>query len=140
MQHVKPNKMFYLNIRICILSIRSLGPKNQFWANCDQKTYQVSLEPFSKYSQIKPHFMQNDKTNQTNLSKLFGCCKMLLTCSSVKPLIIVIGETISLEFLSNKSPYYFFINNFAEPCSMTIWLQNCALFFFKKMCNSYIRV
>ena len=29
--------------------------------------------------------------------KLFGCCKMLLTRSSVKPLRRLIGKTISLE-------------------------------------------
>ena len=41
MQNVKLKKMFYLSIYKNIPSIRSLGPKNLFWANWAQKMYQA---------------------------------------------------------------------------------------------------
>ena len=44
---------------------RGLKPKNQFWANWAQKTYQAtSAEPWVQFSQTRHHFMQNVKPNK----------------------------------------------------------------------------
>ena len=48
------------------MSICSLGPRNNIWANWAQKTYQaITPEPYHQFSQTGPHFIQNHKLLST---------------------------------------------------------------------------
>ena len=62
MQNVKLKKMFYLSIYKNIPSIRSLGPKNLFWANLGPKDvpshksraiFQTFINKASSYSESR---------------------------------------------------------------------------------------
>ena len=48
-------------------SASGLEPKNYFWPNLAQKTYQaVTPDPYSQFSQTKTHFIQNPEENLIN--------------------------------------------------------------------------
>ena len=63
MQNVKLNKMFYLKYQN-MPSVRVWGLKTSFLSYKAQKIYQaISREPYFQYSQTRPHFIQNPKSN-----------------------------------------------------------------------------
>ena len=58
-------------------SLWGLGPKNDFWANWAQKTQQaISPEPWVQFSQTRPHFIQNVKSNKMFYQNIRICLQI----------------------------------------------------------------
>ena len=106
---------------------RNMGPKNYFWANCIQKTYQASLEHFFQIFTNKTSFYP-ECYNKPN--------KLIKYCTLLSPSLKFSGTTCRNNKKNEFSYQISSISNKACQSSLWVatensyWYMFCIQFFF----------